>query len=392
MNEALRHDNRVYRLGIWAKSDQLRRIKDDSIPIELVEMKKVHLQELSSLRSFSLGDIVEWPSLENVVVRNCPSIKKFGLGKIKQSQLKSVLIIENEVQIDAKVPYLFELDDELSNIIEYNIGDNEELIKKIRNLQPSHFTKLQVLEVKNCNENLRDFLYVLVRRSHKLEVINIEQCKTIYSYLFDTTDAYEERHGDGIYLTQLKELKLTKIDGMEKIWSDDKPETLSLNNLQILHIKDCHFLTHIFSFHQVKKLHQLKELMIEACEALASVLMNTLFRVGPASKFPLLSKLEFKSLPNLSYFYRGDHVQFPSLKYLTIEKCPVLTKFITDAKLFPELNEIVFDSNNTLVYVISSKTLQELRNLKKVFVSHFVIGQTKGISYDKYACGEALAS
>jgi len=63
-----------------------------------------------------------------------------------------------------------------------------------------------------------------------------------------------------------------------------------------------------------------------------------------------------------------------------IEECPILTKFTTgfadphetlttDGKSFYELNEIVFDNYDNLVCVISSKTLEELRILEKLFVS-----------------------
>jgi len=45
-------------------------------------------------------------------------------------------------------------------------------------------------------------------------------------------------------------------------------------------------------------------------------------------------------------------------------------KTSTDGKSFFELNEIVFDNFDNLVYVISSQTLQELTNLKKLHVSH----------------------
>ena len=42
----------------------------------------------------------------------------------------------------------------------------------------------------------------------------------------------------------------------------------------------------------------------------------------------------------------------------------------TDGKSFFELNEIMFDSYDNLVCVIFSETLQELKNLKKLVVSH----------------------
>jgi len=99
------------------------------------------------------------------------------------------------------------------------------------------------------------------------------------------------------------------------------------------------------------------------------------------TNLPSLSKLEFKSLPKLRQIYNG-HLEFSSLKSLMIAKCPILTKFTTgfvdpyenltmNWKSFFELNEIVFDSYDDLVCVIYSETLQELRNLKKLVVSHY---------------------
>ncbi|WVY93733.1 hypothetical protein V8G54_032821 [Vigna mungo] len=70
-----------------------------AITVELCEMKKVHLQDLPNLRSFSSGDTLKWSSLlDNVVLNHCPNIKKFGLGMIKESQSKYISITENDPQ------------------------------------------------------------------------------------------------------------------------------------------------------------------------------------------------------------------------------------------------------------------------------------------------------
>ncbi|XP_068497862.1 putative disease resistance protein At4g19050 [Phaseolus vulgaris] len=311
-----------------------------SIPIEFCEMKRVHLENLSNLRSFSSGILVEWQSLENVVVNQCPNFWKFGLEMIKKSQLKSIFIQGNEghiIDIDNNmVAYLFEfLDDKFSTIIEYNVFDDEELYKTIRNLQSSHFINLRILWTKNCHESLREFLSILLERSHKIEVINIENCKSTRFYLLDTMD----EDVDGKFFRA----KGTKINKS--------------------------------TFHEM--LHQLKELIIEACEVLSTIFKSHDNR--PRTKLPLLSKVKFKSLPNLRQIC-SCHLEFPSLKSLMIEECPILTKFTTgfadphetlttDGKSFYELNEIVFDNYDNLVCVISSKTLEELRILEKLFVS-----------------------
>ncbi|XP_022632583.1 uncharacterized protein LOC111240885 [Vigna radiata var. radiata] len=97
--------------NIRSKSEDLLQGERAAITVELCEMKKVHLQDLPNLRKFSSGNTLKWSSLENVVLKDCPKVKKFGLGMIKESELKSILITENEEQIDphTKLPYLFEL-------------------------------------------------------------------------------------------------------------------------------------------------------------------------------------------------------------------------------------------------------------------------------------------
>ena len=95
-------------------------------------MKRVHLENLSNLRSFSSGILVEWQSLENVVVNQCPNFWKFGLEMIKKSQLKSIFIQGNEghiIDIDNNmVAYLFEfLVSSLSNLSNQTFKFNSQI-------------------------------------------------------------------------------------------------------------------------------------------------------------------------------------------------------------------------------------------------------------------------
>ncbi|WVY94047.1 hypothetical protein V8G54_033135, partial [Vigna mungo] len=343
-----------------------------AIPIKFCETKKLHIEDLSNLKRFSSGNIVEWPSLETLVLNHCPKINNFGLGIIKESQLKSTLIIDPHINL----PYLFQLlDDKFSLITEYYVCEHEELTKVINNLQSSHFTNLQIFRAKNYEGHLETFLSILMRRSHKLEIINIEKCKLgFYPKLFDSSYRDEKTVGDEKFFRLLKELKLIETDLID-IWHYDGPNVIDLGNLQILHVKGCHSLEYIFNAYPPEKLHQLRELIIEECR-----LLYTIFdKVGPTTKFPSLNKVEFKFLPNFRKIYSG-HLEFPSLQSVMIEKCPILEKFTTgfaepnekltiDGKSFFELNEIMFDRYDNLVCVISSETLQELRNLKKLVVT-----------------------
>ena len=108
----------IYEQKIEKDIDNVRKAR---ISVEYCEMKKVHLEDLPNLRSFYSGDIVKWSSLENVVLDHFPDIKKFGLGMIKESQLKSILITQNdEVQIHPHTNLFDLLVSSLSNIIYQN--------------------------------------------------------------------------------------------------------------------------------------------------------------------------------------------------------------------------------------------------------------------------------
>ncbi|TKY46867.1 Disease resistance protein RPS2 [Spatholobus suberectus] len=335
----------------WA-SHHLEEVKEATIAIELHEINKMHIENLPNLRSFSSGDIVGWPSLENMVVNHCPNLKKFGMGK----------------------------DDEFSTITEYNVGDDEELGKAIKHLRPSHFTNLLLFRAKNCNQilNLNEFLSILVKRSNKLETISIERCETV-GYLFDVSVLTPDKDGDGKYFTQLKELKLIEVYLLDLVWNGDPAGIFGLGNLQIIHIKSCRRLDYLISAPSAEKLHQLKELKLEDCDMNDKVVIQENDNIKTI-KFLALSKVEFKSLSDLKQFYKR-HLEFPNLKTLMIENCPRLEKFTTgfaiadassttDGKSFSELNELKLDSCHSLVVVVSSETLQELRNLKKLIVSH----------------------
>ncbi|KAL2336684.1 hypothetical protein Fmac_011130 [Flemingia macrophylla] len=361
------------------RSFKLAGIKEDAFSVlEFLEINKLLLEDLPNLRSFSLGEIVEWPSLDNVGVNNCPNLKRFGLGKIKMSKIKPV-ITENmeKLDIDARIAYLFEpWDDKFSMITEYAIDEDYKLNMAIDNIRPSHFTNLVRFQAKNYGANLTKFLSILMKRSNKLEVIKIEN--DTLNYLFDIA-GLRSYYGDGIYLTEMKELELIGLRYLEEICNANPYGILDLKNLQKVHIKSCPWLTFIFYCQNADRLYQLMELKLEACNMLQKVIEHDA-KEKLGIRFFALRKVEFKSLSKLEMFYY-HHLEFPNLQTLMIQDCPKLIKFTTgfatanvvdtiDDKSFFKLNELRLDNCIRLVFVIHSKTLQEFRNLKKLIVTH----------------------
>ncbi|XP_022642814.1 uncharacterized protein LOC106774757 [Vigna radiata var. radiata] len=276
---------------------QFHQAKQETIVIENPEGNQLHFESLPSLRKYSFGDIIEWPSLKKVTVNDCPNIIKFGLGRIKS------LILENQPSLAD----IFEsLDDEFSTIVEYEIGDTEELHKRMHNLGPSHFTNIVVFRAKNCDETLTKFIYILMKRSKKLQVIEIQHCETS-GYLFDLLEpAFKGLK----YLRGIKELKVIEVNQMVSLCSWDVAGYFDFKSLEIVHLESCHSIKVLFyskSFSTM--LCELKELKLEACEDLYEIFHYSPFNYSSLF-FPRLSKVELKSL---SKFMRLSRVALCSL-------------------------------------------------------------------------------
>ncbi|WVY93748.1 hypothetical protein V8G54_032836 [Vigna mungo] len=337
--------------------------KEETIVIENPEANQLLFESLPSLRKYSSGDIIEWPSLKKVTVNDCPNIIKFGFGRTKS------LTLENQ----ASLTDIFESwDDEFSTIVEYEIGDTQELHKRMHNLRPSHFTNLVVFRAKNCDEKLTEFIYILMKRSKKLRVIEIQHCKTS-RYLFEILDhTYKDKKLK--YLRGVKELKVIEVNQMVSLCNWFDANYLDFKSLEIVHLKCCHSIQVLFyekSFSS--RLSELKELKLEACEDLEQVVYSSV-------SFPRLSKVELKSLSKFMRFSE-IHGNFYSLKTLIIEECPCLEEFTINQAILvhfdgptnnnlPELDELRLDGCDVLLYVASFETPPEKMELKKLFVSN----------------------
>ncbi|XP_027340940.1 uncharacterized protein LOC113854237 [Abrus precatorius] len=330
------------------------------IKVEFPEMANMHLEELPSFLGLFSKGYAELPSLEKVVVNHCRRLSDFGLGRIERSLLKS-MIIDNQDQIhnDAQISQ--------DTAHDLTIDGDEELSKaeELCEQKPFFLSSLTIFKAKNCSNGNRlcQFFSYLEERSTLLEHITIEHCRT-YPYLFCIKSSN---------LNSLKELVLMELLDLENIW-EKHVLYVTLNNLRKIYIKSCPSLMEAFHY-RVEELPQLNELKIQECGKLKR-LLPYYFKFESLA----LSKVELVYLPELIKFHENDSdAQFPVLKTLVIEKCPNLEIFtnglataydLPENRFFFEFNELKLDTCHTLVYVISSKALQEFPKLTKLTVSH----------------------
>lgn len=109
---------------------------------------------------------------------------------------------------------------------------------------------------------------------------------------------------------------------------------LDFKNLKFLKVYNCRNLRCPFNPSMAMDLVHLEKLEIHDCEMLEEVIIRKgLPKREKMSKkmFPKLVTLLLISLPNLTRFYSGNYLEFPFLKELWIQSCPMLNTFISSS-------------------------------------------------------------
>lgn len=150
--------------------------------------------------------------------------------------------------------------------------------------------------------------------------------------------------GDFNFMSGLDNVKLRGAN-WRYIWKE--PIQVGLTNLTELEVYDCNRLTSIFPLKLVRNLGQLRTLKITSCKRVEQIIVNDDLSASSVQGhdndetssgiqnqkemmiFPELKKLRLEYLPSLMRFSSvGDHLHFPSLKWLEIKYCSqMITSF-----------------------------------------------------------------
>ncbi|KAK4253308.1 hypothetical protein QN277_010631 [Acacia crassicarpa] len=349
---------------IFGDEDDTQMRKSDLIPHQLTKVKSLILEKLPKFSGCCQdGCMVEWLSLKKVRVVKCDMIQQGSLGMIERPLLTSVEVIEcntwaNYEHPEINIIHLFRLTDELSRLEELKIKDSEELRKYMEmELEWSSFRKLKILEALQCDQELTKFLStILLRRSHELEELTIENCKLL-EQVFDL----ENLASDTLVTRIFPNLQTMRLNGLPKLnyICNNDPKiwgTLELGNLGKLEIINCS-LKGPLPTTLVEKLVKLK---IESCKMIEQVVEENVEMQGRL--FCNLDDLQLLSLPKLTKFNSGHcNLTIPNLQSLRIEKCPELNAFTTGF-LSNQITNEMMDACLKLqtLKLVGSKTFEEI--------------------------------
>ncbi|KAE8125071.1 hypothetical protein FH972_019908 [Carpinus fangiana] len=272
-----------------------------------------HLKNMTSLEEICHGQLPKLTSfgkLRVVKVEHCDKLKYFFSSSIARglSQLEKLEIGECSIMGAIVMKEEGEMKDECTL-----------LFPRLRHLVLEHLPKLKsFLSTQNS----------LI--THDAEEIISEGKPDFHMPILH----------EQVVFPNLESLKLSSI-GLEDIQHNQNLATRSscifenmqstqrFQNLLDLEVKGSNNIKYLLSFSTARFMVQLKNLRILDCEVLEEILVTADLGVVEEETFRQLESLCLKDLPILKRFCEGSNIKFPSLKHLTIDKCPNLKTFIS---------------------------------------------------------------
>ncbi|XP_054780674.1 probable disease resistance protein At4g27220 isoform X2 [Prosopis cineraria] len=249
-----------------------------------IEVSECHsVENIVSLESMNSGMIinkVEFIPLRRLALQYLPAIVNFCCSNIPTSFF------------DAKVGF--------PKLEEMIVND----MKNLKRAWHYQFGRLKILEVNKCDklETMFPSGYML-EALRNLEILRVRDCVSVEE-IFQLTAA------DGMHTqevtAQLKNLEISGLPKMKRIWNRDPQGLVRFSNLQLMSIKHCSKLEYIFPFSIAKDLPQLEYLELVMC-GIKEVVLKKDGSIDETTIFELndLISLILTTLVKLKGFYAG---------------------------------------------------------------------------------------
>ncbi|GKV25956.1 hypothetical protein SLEP1_g35329 [Rubroshorea leprosula] len=270
------------------------------------QLNHLSIEDLQNLVAFYLGNcIVEFSSLEDLEVLNCPELKGFT---VKFSESTSCIVdIQTLFNEQAAFPNLKRL-----TITHLN---NLEIIWHNK-LYANSFCRLISLKVGNCEKLSTVFpcTDILGKILKSLEVLSIYQCGSLEG-VFEIVE-FNVKQTHAVIDTKFKELNIEGLPRLKHVWNKDPQGILTFHDLKSIKVSYCGSLKNLFPASIGKNLLQLQKLHLYRCGVEEIVTMGEQEAGAIVSfKFPQVTSLKLEVLPRLQCFYPGEHTtMWPMLK------------------------------------------------------------------------------
>ncbi|KAJ4721751.1 Disease resistance protein [Melia azedarach] len=240
--------------------------------IRLQYLDILRCQALQKIVVLDEGDCIEFPSLKELTIKECPKLMQFMGESTNTDHLKEItLAFFNE-----KVA--------LPNLESLDLSDCDSLKCLFSSSVAKYFVRTRRLTIRKCLA---------------LEVI------------FDMEGVDSEDKVSAI-MSQLTALDISDLPKLRHVWNKESQELVSFQNLKHIGISGCNVLKNIFPVSIASCLSQLESLNIRNCGV-----EEIVFVADQEGAETCTSAVD-----------KGDCIKFSSLKRLYIQQCPKLKKFM----------------------------------------------------------------
>nr|KAJ0221957.1 hypothetical protein LSAT_V11C200052260 [Lactuca sativa] len=330
-------------------------------------LKSIVLVNLPELVGFFLGkNEFQMPSLDKLIITECPKMMVFAAGGSTAPQLKYIHTELGRHALDQESGLNFHqtsfqslYGDTLGpatsegttwsfhNLIELYMEFNDDVKKIIPSSELLQLQKLEKIHVSWCDgvEEVFETALEAAGRNGNSGIGFDESSQTTTTTL--------------VNLPNLGEMKLRGLDCLRYIWKSNQWTAFEFPNLTRVEISVCNRLEHVFTSSMVGSLLQLQELRIWNCSQIEVVIVQDADvsveedkekeSDGKTNKeilaLPHLKSLKLQLLQSLKGFSLGTAFEFPKLTRVEISNCNSLEHVFTSSMVgsLSQLQELHID-------------------------------------------------
>ncbi|GKV30363.1 hypothetical protein SLEP1_g39179 [Rubroshorea leprosula] len=323
---------------------QLTLVETDATKPVFPQVTVLMLRLLPKFKSFfPQMHIMEWPSLESLVVVECHA------AQIVASKFSSIEITHGDSQLEresqhpmfwiskATFPSLERLVVKWNDNIKIQCGHHpEEYFGKLKVLHLLGFPKQSAFLLPFFFHSLPNLKKLLVKDAFFDEIF---QCEEVTA---------EEKPVCG--RTPLRKLRLSKLHELTHLWKEE-------SRLETLVVSECHGFINLVRYSTAKSLGQLRRMKVANCEMIEEIVVCLGDAVNNSIAFTKLECLQLKGLPRLESFCSGDcNFEFPALREVIITECPHMQIFSKGELSTPRLYKVKLTGD---IYEYMDKDIDE---------------------------------
>ncbi|MFS8015847.1 putative leucine-rich repeat domain superfamily [Helianthus anomalus] len=306
-------------------------------------LQTLELEYLPYLKGFFLGmNIFRWPSLNNVVINECPQLMMLTSGQSTTPKLKYIRTWFGKRSLER----------DLHGVVNQTTFPNSSSEPTISRGIPCSFQNLIEINLMGKDVGTTIVPSNVLLQLEKLQQITMNRCdwlEEIFEVVAVEGSGFSESK-TVVQIPNLTQVKLEWLLSLKYLWKSNQWMVLEFPNLTIVHIHGCYNLEHVFTCSMVGSLVQLQDLSISWCENLEVIVKEEEEKEEEEEEcdakvneiiLPRLSSLKLESLRNLKGFFLGKEAfSVPAFDTLQIEDCPAITVFTKGHVSTPELKVI----------------------------------------------------